>query len=126
MKEKFLLFLGASTLLIILSVFLTTPKSTKQALLVSPSSPSRFFGQFLEKLEKDKPITLIAVGDVMLGRSVNAKSIAVVRRSEFIEKVKHIMDNPRTYTIDMGEYSWKRKAKEFEELLEELIQKARK
>lgn len=59
--------------MIILSVFLVTPKSTRQALLVSPSSPSRFFGQLLEKLEKDKTITLIAVGDVMLGRSVNAK-----------------------------------------------------
>lgn len=72
MKEKFIIILLASLVLIILIPFchslVTGHRSPKLA-----SSPSQLFGQLLEKLEPDKPIILIAVGDVMLGRSVNAK-----------------------------------------------------
>jgi hypothetical protein len=44
-------------------------------------------------------------------------------KKEFVETVKHIMDNRRTYTINVEQYSWKSKAKEFEQLLEELVQR---
>jgi len=64
-KEKFLLFLAACLILIILIPHCQLPKPV--------ASPSQFFGQLLENLEPEKPVTLIAVGDIMLGRSVNAK-----------------------------------------------------
>jgi len=70
-KGKFILILASSTILFIL-VVLFLPQ-TGESILTPDSSPSQFFGQLLEKLEPDKPIILIAVGDVMLGRSVNAK-----------------------------------------------------
>jgi len=70
-KGKFILILASSTILFIL-VVLFLPQ-TGESILTPNSSPSQFFGQLLEKLEKDKPITLLAAGDVMLGRSVNAK-----------------------------------------------------
>lgn len=31
------------------------------------------------------------------------------------------MDKPKTYRIEMEEYSWKSKAREFEDLLEEVL-----
>jgi len=72
MKEKFLLFLAACLILIILIPHYQSLITNSQ--LPKPvASPSHFFGQLLENLEPEKPVTLIAVGDVMLGRSVNAK-----------------------------------------------------
>ncbi len=72
MKEKFTLFLSSSLFLIILVLLFFLPQSRRLS-FIPQSLPSQFFGQFLEKLEKEETITLIAVGDVMLGRSVNAK-----------------------------------------------------
>ena len=40
---------------------------------------------------------------------------------EFVVEIKKVMDNPRTYMIEMEEYSWKSKAREFEDLLEEVL-----
>ncbi len=71
MKEKFLLILASSIILFILTPLLLP--QAKGSISTLNSSPSRFFGQLLEKLEEDQPIILIAVGDVMLGRSVNTK-----------------------------------------------------
>jgi len=69
MKEKFLLILSASTIFIILIAYFLLPIASPQI-----SKPSRlFFSQLLEKAKNEEPITLIAVGDIMLGRSVNAK-----------------------------------------------------
>ena len=80
--------------------------------------------KFFEYSACGKPILSTPIHDMM---KIGGENLFIYKdKKEFIEKVKHIMDNPRTYTIDMGEYSWKRKAKEFEELLEELIQKAPK
>ena len=50
---------------------------------------------------------------------VNRKS-----KDELVEEIKKVMDNPRTYRIEMEEYSWKSKAREFEDLLEEVIRRA--
>jgi poly-gamma-glutamate capsule biosynthesis protein CapA/YwtB (metallophosphatase superfamily) len=69
-KEKFLLFLAACLILIILiphfQPLITDHRSPE-------SAPSQLFGQLLEEVEEEKVTTLIAIGDVMLGRSVNAK-----------------------------------------------------
>jgi glycosyltransferase involved in cell wall biosynthesis len=40
---------------------------------------------------------------------------------EFVVEIKKVMDNPRTYRIEMEEYSWKSKARELEDLLEEVL-----
>jgi len=43
-------------------------------------------------------------------------------KDEFVVEIKKkVMDNPRTYRIEMAEYSWKSKAREFEDLLEEVV-----
>lgn len=69
MKEKFLLILSASTIFIVLIAYFLLSTASPQI-----SKPSRlFFSQLLEEAKNEGPITLIAVGDVMLGRSVNAK-----------------------------------------------------
>jgi len=80
MKEKFLLILLSSLVLIILIPFcyslVTNCETTSSAYHRSPepiSSPPQLFGHLLEEIEKEELITLITVGDVMLGRSVNAK-----------------------------------------------------
>lgn len=69
MKEKFIIFLALSFILIILLPSFWFPQ-TKISLL-EKALPISLFGQLLK--EKKEPIVLIAVGDVMLGRSVNAK-----------------------------------------------------
>ena len=42
-------------------------------------------------------------------------------RKEFITQIKYIIDNPKTYNINMEKYSWKNKAAEFEEVLRDAI-----
>ncbi len=42
-------------------------------------------------------------------------------RKEFITQIKYIIDNPKTYNINMEKYSWKNKAVEFEEVLRDAI-----
>ena len=69
MKEKFIIFLALSFILITLLPSFWFPQ-TKISLL-EKALPISLFGQLLK--EKEEPIVLIAVGDVMLGRSVNAK-----------------------------------------------------
>jgi len=60
MREKFIIFLALSLILIIFFPSFCPPRAKMP---LSSQLPK----------EKEKPITLIAVGDVMLGRSVNAK-----------------------------------------------------
>jgi poly-gamma-glutamate synthesis protein (capsule biosynthesis protein) len=70
MKEKFLLFLSASTIFIILIASFLSLISKQPISLPTPipiSLPTSHFSL------SPPVITLIAVGDVMLGRSVNAK-----------------------------------------------------
>lgn len=71
MKEKFILALAFSLAFLILFLSLDFPKS-QRPLLTSEERPAfSLFRTLLPK--KEKPIILIAVGDIMLGRSVNAK-----------------------------------------------------
>jgi len=69
MKQKFIILLALSFILIILLPSFWFPQ-TKISLL-EKALPISLFGQLLK--EKEEPIVLIAVGDAMLGRSVNAK-----------------------------------------------------
>lgn len=72
MKEKFalILFCTLTFFLFFFFSFQNQPKSEKEKL---PSSSSRKFSSFGWLLKKEKPVVLIAAGDVMLGRSVNTK-----------------------------------------------------
>jgi glycosyltransferase involved in cell wall biosynthesis len=82
--------------------------------------PNKFF----EYSACAKPILSAPIPDMM---KISGENLFIYKdKEEFIEKARYIMDNPRTYIIDMEQYSWQGKAKEFEELLEELIQKVRK
>ena len=77
--------------------------------------------KFFEYSACGKPILLTPIPDVM---KIGGEHLFTYKdRSDFIEKVRYIMDNPREYKIDIEEYDWQNKAKEFEELLEELVQK---
>lgn len=68
MKEKFLLFLSASTIFIILIAYFLSLISKQPISLPIPIT------KLTTHFSSSPPsITLIAVGDVMLGRSVNAK-----------------------------------------------------
>jgi len=42
-------------------------------------------------------------------------------RKEFVMQIKNIIENPKTYDINMEKYSWKNKAEEFEEVLRDVI-----
>ena len=42
-------------------------------------------------------------------------------REEFVTQIKYIIENPKTYNINMENYSWKNKAEEFEEVLNNVI-----
>lgn len=69
MKEKFILALCLSLLFFLL--FLNLDSGLKKTFLPQEKSGLSWFGNLLK--QKEKPIVLVAVGDVMLGRSVNAK-----------------------------------------------------
>jgi len=77
--------------------------------------------KFFEYSACGKPILSTPLPDVM--NIAGDNFFTYNDKQQFIEQVKHIMDNPRTYTIDVEKYSWQNKAKEFEQLMEEVIQK---
>lgn len=83
---------------------------------VNIAMPNKFF----EYSACGKPILSTPIPDVM---KVGGESLFIYRdKEEFVDKVKYIMANPRKYEMDVSEYSWKRKAKELESLLQELIE----
>lgn len=69
MKEKFILALSLSLLFFL--IFLNLDFGLKKTFLPQEKSGLSWFGNLLK--QKEKPIVLVAVGDIMLGRSVNAK-----------------------------------------------------
>ena len=80
--------------------------------------PNKFF----EYSACGKPILSTPIPDMM---KIGGENLFIYESGrEFIEKAKYIMDNPRVYTIDVEKYSWQSKAKKFEGLLEELIQRS--
>ena len=86
---------------------------------ITPISDISLPNKFFEYSACGKPILSTPLPDVM---KVGAENLFIYRdKKEFVAKVKYIMANPREYEMDINEYSWKRKAKDFESLLQELI-----
>jgi glycosyltransferase involved in cell wall biosynthesis len=79
--------------------------------------PNKFF----EYSACGKPILSSPIPDVM---ALGGPQLSVYRDDAgFMEGVKKAMDNPVTYSLDVGRFSWRRRAEEFEELLEGLLRR---
>jgi glycosyltransferase involved in cell wall biosynthesis len=73
--------------------------------------PNKFF----EYSACGKPIVMRPIPDVA---RIGGPNLFVYRtRDEFVTKVRAIMDNPETYHINLENYSWKEKARQFEDVL---------
>jgi phosphatidyl-myo-inositol dimannoside synthase len=73
--------------------------------------PNKFF----EYSACGKPIVMRPIPDVA---RIGGSNLFVYRtRDEFIAQVKTLMDNPATFHINLEKYSWKEKARQFEDLL---------
>ena len=54
--------------------------------------------------------------------SIGGPNLFVYRnQEEYIAQIQSLMNNPRTFTINLETYSWKKKAGQFEELLKNLV-----
>jgi exoribonuclease R len=42
-------------------------------------------------------------------------------QEEFSQQIRSLMENPRTFDINLEKYSWKEKARQFEGLLNNLV-----
>jgi hypothetical protein len=42
-------------------------------------------------------------------------------RNEYINQIKKLMANPETNSINLEEYSWKEKARQFEEIMRTVV-----
>jgi len=88
---------------------------------ITPISDIALPNKFFEYSACGKPILSTPIPDVM---KMEGENLFIYRdKEEFVERVEYIMDNPRKYEMDVNENSWKRKAGEFESLLQELIKK---
>ena len=77
--------------------------------------PNKFF----EYSACGKPILSTPIPNIM---ELGGENLFIYRdMQEFVEVVKRIMDNPRTYPVEVSGYSWKNKAKEMEKVLSEVI-----
>jgi len=82
---------------------------------VNIAMPNKFF----EYSACGKPILATPIPDVM---KIGGKNLFTYQnRKEFITQIKYIIDNPKTYNINIERYSWKNKAVEFEEVLRDVI-----
>jgi len=92
-------------------------------LCLIPLSPSDWVNialpnKFFEYSACGKPILSTPIPDMM---KIGGEHLFIYKNmDEFVERVKDIMENPRTYQIDVDEYSWKKKAEEMEGVLEEV------
>ena len=77
--------------------------------------PNKFF----EYSACGKPIVMKPIPDVA---SIGGPNLFVYRnQEEYIAQIQSLMNNPRTFTINLETYSWKKKAGQFEELLKNLV-----
>ena len=76
--------------------------------------PNKFF----EYSACGKPIVMRPIPDVT---RIGGPNLFVYRTpEEFVARVKDLMDHPATFRINLENYSWKEKARQFEEILSEL------
>lgn len=53
---------------------------------------------------------------------IGGQNLFVYRtREDFVRQVKALMDNPRTYPINLERHSWKEKARQFEAQFERFV-----
>jgi len=77
--------------------------------------PNKFF----EYSACGKPIIMRPMPDV---EKIGGPNLNVYRtRDEFIAHIKKFIDNPVIYSINLEKYSWKEKARQFEELIHKTI-----
>jgi glycosyltransferase involved in cell wall biosynthesis len=93
-------------------------------LCIIPLAPPRWVNialpnKFFEYSACGKPILSSPIPDLI---AIGGPHLSIYRSdSEFVEKVKESMDNPKTFSLDVERFSWKRRAGEFEGILEGLI-----
>jgi phosphatidyl-myo-inositol dimannoside synthase len=93
-------------------------------LCLIPLSPPRWVdialpNKFFEYSACGKPILSSPIPDVM---AIGGPHLSIYRsEAGFTERVKEAMDNPRTFRPDVGSFSWRRKAEEFEAILGGLV-----
>jgi len=89
-----------------------------------PLSPSQWVrialpNKFFEYSACGKPILSTPIPDVM---EIGGEHLRIYRsRDEFMRMLDEITRGPGTYLPDLGDYSWKRKAEEFEEIFSALV-----
>jgi glycosyltransferase involved in cell wall biosynthesis len=77
--------------------------------------PNKFF----EYSACGKPIVMRPIPDVA---RIGGPNLFVYRtQEEYVAQIQSIMKNPRTFTINLENYSWKEKAAQFEELLNNIV-----
>ena len=77
--------------------------------------PNKFF----EYSACGKPIVMRPIPDVT---RIGGPNLFVYRtQGEYIAQIRSLMDNPCTFTINLENYSWKEKARQFEALLYNLV-----
>jgi glycosyltransferase involved in cell wall biosynthesis len=92
----------------------TIPTAT-DGWMIDIQLPNKFF----EYSACGKPILMTPIPDVI---RMNSPNTFVYRsREEFITQVTGLMQRPQTYQIDLDVFSWKRKARQFEAVFDEVI-----
>jgi phosphatidylinositol alpha-1,6-mannosyltransferase len=77
--------------------------------------PNKFF----EYSACGKPILMRPIPDVT---RMGGPNLSVYRtQEEYIAEIKNLIKNPVTFSIDLGNYSWKEKSRQFETLLQSLV-----
>ncbi|MEA3457750.1 MAG: glycosyltransferase, partial [Candidatus Thermoplasmatota archaeon] len=77
--------------------------------------PNKFF----EYSACGKPILSTPIPNIM---ELGGENLFIYHdMQEFVEAVKKIMDDPRTYPVEVSGYSWKNKAEEMEKVLNEVV-----
>jgi len=93
-------------------------------LCLIPLAPPRWVNialpnKFFEYSACGKPILSSPIPDIM---DIGGPNLSIYRNeAEFVKKVKEAMDDPKTFSLDVGRFSWRRRAAEFEEILGGLI-----
>jgi glycosyltransferase involved in cell wall biosynthesis len=93
-------------------------------LCLIPLAPPRWVNialpnKFFEYSACGKPILSSPIPDLM---AIGGPHLSIYRNdAEFAGKVKEAMDNPRTFSLDVERFSWKKRAAEFEAILEGLV-----
>ncbi len=77
--------------------------------------PNKFF----EYSACGKPIIMRPIPDVA---RIGGPNLFVYRtQSEYLEQVKSLMDHPAKFHINLENYSWKEKARQFEKLFKTML-----